>query len=458
MLKKLNLFIERKRTMKKMKFITLVLTFALLLSSFAFAVSAAEESSQTAAIVVDGKMGENEGWEHAKVFNFGLHVMDPTGKDAVKLANRTGGVTGESSIRFVTDGENLYVYYETSNSDTFNTEIKNAALYLRIVPAANTDMGANTATDGSCLHFMLNVANAYTYKSETDGEKFTTVDGVKSVKDWATYQDGGTKYAIGNKGLVGHFGFTGTYNKYGHYTSTFAESITIGLHVEKEADAPVKKGYEIKIPLCETFKTRLGTQDPTFYFLAYERSNTYNGEYVESVKEGSEYVTRGTTQAGYALTLDGETPVSWGNLIDDNYKTVQNGIPVVLPMNQEDTNDDNTNNDNTNNDNTNNDNTNNDNTNNDNTNNDNTNNDNTNNDNTNNDNTNNDNTNNDNTNNDNTNNDQETTTQPAQTTAATAKPAEEKKGCGSSIALTGMALVAAVGASAAVVCKKRKDD
>ena len=49
----------------------------------------------------------------------------------------------------------------------------------------------------------------------------------------------------------------------------------------------------------------------------------------------------------------------------------------------------------------------------------------------------------------------ETTKAAATTTAA---PAAEKSGCGSSIALTGIALVATVGTSVAVICKKRKDD
>ena len=53
-----------------------------------------------------------------------------------------------------------------------------------------------------------------------------------------------------------------------------------------------------------------------------------------------------------------------------------------------------------------------------------------------------------------------TTTKAPETTkaAATATIVEEQGGCGSSVAITGIALVAAVGTSAAVSCKKRKDD
>lgn len=389
--------------MKSMKFIIMLLIFAILLSTLVVAISAATETLEVVpTVTLDGIMDEKEGWDKATVFDFAMHVQDGTGSTFVKREDRAEGITGSSSIRFRNDNDYLYIYYETSNSDTLDQPVENGGLILRIVPQNNVDMQMSLTSDGTYMHLWLNVANSL---------GFTNTDTVGSIYDFTFTDMDHTAWGLGVKTIVNQFGFSGWYDSYSDYSSAFAKNTTIALHVEKDADNnPIKKAYEIKMPLGQTYKSRLGSNEPTFYFSAYERSHQYNGT--------SDYTAY---NAGYLISLDGNTPVSYGHSTSGAKanSTVTNGIPVTLtkiidPNAPAETTAPET-----------------------------------------------------------TTKAPETTKAPATTTkapatttkapeqttaAATTAVTEEKSGCGSSIALTSIALVTTVSASVVFVRKKRKDD
>ena len=388
--------------MKSMKFIIMLLIFAILLSTLVVAISAATETLEVVpTVTLDGIMDEKEGWDKATVFDFAMHVQDGTGSTFVKREDRAEGITGSSSIRFRNDNDYLYIYYETSNSDTLTQTSGNGGLVLRIVPQNNVNMQSSVYADGTYMHLWLNVANNLEFLNE---------DIVGSIHDFTFTDPDNTVWGLGMKTPVNQFGFKGWYDSYGDYSSAFAKNTTIALHIEKDADnTPIKKAYEIKMPLSSTYKNRLGSSEPTFYFSAYERSRQYNGTDVYAVN------------GGYLISTDGTTPVSFGHDdvgVKDN-STVTNGIPVTLtkiidPNAPAETTAPET-----------------------------------------------------------TTKAPETTKAPATTTkapatttkapeqttaAATTAVTEEKSGCGSSIALTSIALVTTVSASVVFVSKKRKDD
>ena len=265
-------------------------------------------------IELDGMMREDEGWEDALIFDYAIHANDSTPTQYIKSSDRTHA-TGSSQLRVKHDGAYLYLYYETSNSDTLNTvhyrdtngdgvdELQGTGVYLRIVPVNGVNMKTNHGyTDGTYFHLRLNLGNAVTAVNE---------DKVGSIYDFTFTDAEHTQWGLGTKTPINQFGFYGYYDSYGDYSTGFAKNTTIALHVEKDDEGtPIKKSYEIKMPLSDTYKSRIGSGEPTFYLATYERAYNYQG----AVREGS-----------YLLSEDGSTPIKY-----DNSTNVTTSIPVTL--------------------------------------------------------------------------------------------------------------------------------
>ena len=332
----------------KKRILSMLLAVVMVLSLATTTVLAAETENTTYPtvhnmngldITVDGIKNAEEGWDNVHVFDFDKHVYDGTGKDAIDRNDRVDSITGESNIRYSHDDENIYVYYETSNSDTLLQEEDNGGLLLRIVPELGVDMrGAeNTYTDGTYFFIWLNLRNSL---------EFTNEDTVGSIWDLIFTDNNHNVWGLGQKTLVAQFGFKGWYDDYGHYSSAFAKNSLIALHVEKDANGtPIKKSIEMKLPMSDLYKQRIaanqakGTNDPIFYFVAYERTRQYNGTFEAPIKGDidpstgfEEVIDTGTSNGGYLVSLDGE-PVSWG-YDDPGYKVnsrVDYGAPVTFP-------------------------------------------------------------------------------------------------------------------------------
>ena len=284
--------------MKRMKFLTLVITMAILLFSNAMVpVTADVGDTYTASnvigkkITIDGVAEETEGWSKAALVTLGTHVYNPTKATSGKPAITD---VGASTARISYDNNYLYVYYETTNAatlaaeDTASSTKNRESLYLYLFPAVGTPFGQESRSGKSLI---LRVALGGTLNGFTDSQNVTE----NKTYYWGIDQQTQTDAVVSQMRY-------GNGTKYPYASGNeFYDGTEVAVRVIKNPTTGKneKKTVEIKYPLPSDYKDALKTEaGARFGFSVYEKCVIYtNG----SVAETQEY-------AGYVID---ENSVSW---------------------------------------------------------------------------------------------------------------------------------------------------
>lgn len=244
--------------MKKFKILALVMTCAILLSSFAMiSVSAEEPSSYFAAtnvrgrnMKIDGIKSADEGWSEASTLTMSYyHASDVTKSDG------TSGQTG-AKVWLAYDNDYMYVYYETTNALTLNSS--NPVIYFQMATPSGSYGATNTA-NGETLHLRLNLAAGTSEKWDGATDSIGAQASNSLVFRMAHTKSGTVSYAKND----------GFYDK---VKVAFNED-------ERTAQSNAKISVEFRLPLAESYKTALLSDDGAkIKFSVWEKINYSGGQ------------------------------------------------------------------------------------------------------------------------------------------------------------------------------------
>ena len=263
--------------MKKFKILALVMTCAILLSSFAIIpVSATNQGVSIDGIADDGIWANS-----VATYKLNYNVKDGiyysghqsnTQSDAVEVAE-----ADQSTVKIAYDAEYLYVYHESTQANYLNPTVtdKKSGFYFALA-SNNRNMDSSDSTeDGLAIKYYVR-----THSGVLD--KLTPTTNTVGTTTTATYVWDGSSDSISSGSTLldfiqyRHHATASNFNYASN--SVYYKNTIVALTITSENETIVKKSIEMKIPLADAYKAALqtaGGADLQVQF--FERTRQYNG-------------------------------------------------------------------------------------------------------------------------------------------------------------------------------------